>query len=462
MSGLSMGGAFISSWPLDVLRACLGFWPLRQRVEAECLSRRWQEAAADAALWSDLDLAEAVDALPTVLGRGRAARLRRLVLTVNLQGMGLQALLASVATCSQLTRLSLRGLRGLDLMKRDHAVRLPVLRTLELEYLPYFVLRWYSHSTGLRAATVSAAWVAECCPSLEELVCDYLQVAEPAKGEAADARGTRGETEGDARLLGLRPHARRAAAGGPPGERADRSDPAAGVLRPELTKLRCLSFVAVVRVEAEAGVWNDASCCCDLSAVAGFAPGLQRLELRCPRMHLGRVSRRPGQSVDDLAAMCRRFCATSLSSLRHVCGLLPELRELHITALKEGTSEVLKASGDCLATFLGLQLAGTRLPSEPAAWSALGTVADVPPSPLPPPEEKLLAAVAGTGVAPSCAAAWVAPRRLRITVGSATPSRCVGGVGTATVCGSTAAAAPLVDAAARCDGSVVVELLEPQ
>mmetsp|Transcript_112838 Transcript_112838/g.324276 ORF Transcript_112838/g.324276 Transcript_112838/m.324276 type:complete len:427 (+) Transcript_112838:74-1354(+) len=419
------GGVAICTWPLDVLRACLSFWPLRQLIEAEALSKRWQEAAADAALWAALEVsASQLYALPVLLGRGRAGRVRRLALASR-QPRAPEALMEAVSACTLLTELYLRGVRGPEPgpPRPVASVRMPLLKVLMLEYSPYFVLRWYSHNTGARNAAVCGEWLVQTFPSLETLTCDYLQL---------DRQPTIAGSLGEAAVQEL--------------------PPAGGAVLPALRGLRRLSFVAVVRNDGEeVGSWNSATCCLNLAALASFAPALECLEIRCPRLNLGRVSRRPGQSTEDLVWMCRRFCATNLPQLRGICTILPGLRELSIATLKEGVNEALTAHGGCLATFLGI------FPTAPAAiFEAPRSSAICQRGPHTGPAATVgVDAVGGPG-GPSAPASLSARtcrtdgfRPLRIRVGMCS----VGSRGS-----PASAAAALRDAASRCAGRVSVEL----
>lgn len=318
----------LNAGPLDVLRACAGFWPLEQRLACEALSRRWLEAVRDAELWSDLEARAAVlAALPAVLAR-HGHRMRRLaVLGVSTSPA---AWVPRLCACDHLMRLELVGLRAADFTRSVDAaggLLVPSLRSLALEFAPYFILGHYSHHAGLRAATVKLDWVARAFPALEDLACDYLRLCGGAGSKDEEAESA-------------------AAVVGP-------SSPPSSLL----PRLRALSLVAVVRREEDAqpSLWNTRNCSRDLSAVATALPQLERLGLRDPQLSLVRMCRRPGQSTEELIRMCRRFCATDPEQLRGACRLLPSLRRLEVATLLD-VGEADGAEAD-LAELLGFDRA---------------------------------------------------------------------------------------------------------
>jgi len=102
------------------------------------------------------------------------------------------------------------------------------------------------------------------------------------------------------------------------------------------------------------GPWNSPACWCDLAALSAVAPKLELLELKGPRLHIGRVSRRAGQSDRDVMQMGQKFCATSLAPLRGICSIFPSLQELHIEKVKDGSCADSLEGDEDLATFFGL------------------------------------------------------------------------------------------------------------
>lgn len=334
-----------SSAPPDVLRAVLGFWPLPWRLAAEVLSRRWLEVAASASLWEDVEVPpELIGRLPALLWRHGHAMKR---LTVIFRPGQPSVLTSAFSCCVQLTHLHLRSLRALraETSNADDAttrkstasealgdtvempaataevLRVPSLRSLVLEHLPYFVLHWFSHHTGSSVATVQAHWLAQIFPALEDLTCDYLLVCREGSGLA------------------------------------------------RLPSLRRLAFAAVVADGGKTGSsrsWNTAGCSCDLKAVAQAAPDLEMLQVRSPRFNSSRMSCGPGQSVEDMPLVCRWFCAVCLADLRGVGSLFPSLRRLDVDMLRDLDDQEREAvEADGLADFLGLLPQGTQQVKRP-------------------------------------------------------------------------------------------------
>lgn len=286
--------------PLDVLRTCLGFWPLEQRLASALISRRWQEAGLLAELWAELDVpAELCGKLPNMFERhGKSVRRLSIATRIPL----FEGLPANLFLCRCLEYLNLRGLRGRDLTIGDwDEATMPSLRVLVLEHAPYFLLSRYSHHTGVPAATVPVAWVAKAFPNLHDLSCAYLQIDSPCT---------------------MLPH------------------------------LKSLSFVAVVRDRDKLALWNTANCSVNLEAVAEIAPNLERIEVRYPQPHLGRMSCRPGLSIEDLLWTCRRFCATSLDDISGICKLFPRLHQLDVATLHDDIGAEQEFPG--LVDFLGI------------------------------------------------------------------------------------------------------------
>lgn len=299
---------------LDLLRCYLAFLPMDQRLEAATISRRWHEATQVHELWRELEVpSELADLVPVLLGL-HGAKLHRLGVALHQQHAG--RLYDRLGACTSLRELTLQGLRGSEHSSMEASV--PTLRQLRLEHEPYFLLGRYRHHSGVGVATVSLAWVARAFPNLEELTCDYLLVR-PAP--AADAEGA--ETDADADTD--------AGAGAEAGASPAASDEPRAA--PSVS-WRHLSMVAVV--PATQGVlWSSCNAAGDLAALGSAAPHLQHLEVRCPRLHLGRMTRRPGQTAEDIARACRGFCATGLAQVSGICRMFPSLTRLEVETLKE-------------------------------------------------------------------------------------------------------------------------------
>lgn len=250
--------------------------------------------------------------------------------------------LKELSRCSQLEELYLGGFRGRDLESFcQTSCRIDSLRALTVESDPYFNLGSFSHNTGAHMASLPAAWLSS-FPNLERLVCDYLKLdtMEPL------------ESDSEVSLESLTPRLPTAAL---------RREPSDGAFGPSLapeTRLRELSFVAVVR--GHGSTWNAPGCRCDLSVLATLAPQLERLQIRSPNIALGRMSRRPGQRMDGLMKVSRHFCSTGLRDLLAAGHLLPALKELKVEVVKDDTGQPWDSSGSVLSTSQKTSLCQTQ------------------------------------------------------------------------------------------------------
>jgi len=188
------------------------------------------------------------------------------------------------------------GLRSNSFMRCCSKFSVTSLRKLEIQYASYFILNPYSHQTGARLARLRLAWVLEHFPDVQSLSCDYLEL---------DHRG-------------------------PPPE-----------------AFHHLAFVALVREEEEQEElqWNTRSCGYDFSALSTALPHLKSLEIKHPRLSLGRISRREGMTTEDLQWQCRRFCAVDLEQLSGICVHFQSLQSLEIATVCSSDSFLLEGSG---------------------------------------------------------------------------------------------------------------------
>mmetsp|Transcript_40488 Transcript_40488/g.90813 ORF Transcript_40488/g.90813 Transcript_40488/m.90813 type:complete len:432 (-) Transcript_40488:4-1299(-) len=292
----------------EVLSTCASFWALDQRLAAGSISKRWHEALAVPEAWEVVEVPpDMMVALSKLLRRfGRYVRRLRLAMPAGSycadKLQHLPAELAEVSKCPRLEYLALRGLKGQEgfLAGTSGWSACNTLRVLELHSLPYFSLSGYNHHTGVRVATTSAAWIQETFPHIDELVCEYLELGDVT-----------------------------------------------------FKSLKKLSLVAIVQCMEKGGQWNSTGCSRHLPRIAAAAPDLECLVLREPKVHLGRMSRRPGQTVADLVQMCRRFCATQVETLRGIARIFTCLRVLEVDTVQEdGPDGEIHAMG--LDEFLGV------------------------------------------------------------------------------------------------------------
>mmetsp|Transcript_59684 Transcript_59684/g.142017 ORF Transcript_59684/g.142017 Transcript_59684/m.142017 type:complete len:436 (+) Transcript_59684:160-1467(+) len=316
MSYRGVAGQIEAAAP-EVLSTCASFWPLEQRLAAGTISRRWHEAMAVPEAWEVVEVPpEMMEGLLCLLKRfGRFVR--RLRLGIHLGPLWseklqlLPARLAEVSKCPRLERLTLHALKGFDGFAEAPWETCRSLRVLELQSVPYFSLSGYNHHTGIRVATAPASWISKAFPGLEELVCDYLEL------EDVKVRNVTFE------------------------------------------QLKKLSLVAVVQSIERGGQWNSSGCSRNLARLAVAAPHLECLTLREPKVHIGRMSRRPGQTVSDLVQMCRRFCATQVEALHGAARHFPRLRVLEVDTLQEeGPDGEMHKAG--VRDFLGIDASSGR------------------------------------------------------------------------------------------------------
>jgi len=306
---MSRRGLGASLWDVaapEVLSTCASFWPLNQRLAAGSISKRWHEALAVPEAWEVVVVPpDMIGSLSKLLQRfGRLVRRLRLSIPAasyyadRLQH--LPVMLAEVSKCPRLEYLAVHGLKGQEGLLAGTWTACSTLRALELHSLPYFSLSGYNHHTGVRVATTSASWIQETFPHIDELVCEYLEIGDVT-----------------------------------------------------FKRLKKLSLVAIVQCVEKGGQWNSAGCSRHLPRIAAAAPDLECLVLREPKVHLGRMSRRPGQTVSDLVQMCRRFCATQVDTLRGIARMFPHLRVLEVDTLQEDGPDG-EIHGTGVDEFLGL------------------------------------------------------------------------------------------------------------